>query len=361
MKDINRSRLALLLKMLILVSVSITIVNRLSTVGLANEIEGRKSNTVSSTPALQVVKKIKVGSQPTAITVSFDSQFVYVANWNSETISVIDAKRKTVVSTIYLGFHPSSVVVTSEQILYVADYDDGLVFVIEPSNYWLITVVSVGNSPVWLTLSPPYDANTWPYYFIYVANSGDGTVSVIDSNTNGILGSPIPVGGVPTELLASPSGKSVYLYGGYAPANDLVLIDVASQTFTHVGDPQIVENALSISPDGSTLYGIDLGSNSIVMLDCASEEVVGTIPGPKNFTLNTTAISPDGKFLYVAAANDLKNEGEMLVVDTSTNQFVGTPTRFSSGSTNAMAMAPHGNTLYTTNNGTVSVVAISGG
>jgi YVTN family beta-propeller protein len=356
MRDSNNLQLAFLAKMLTVTFLGISIGDRLSTPGFADGPADNRLNAVNSVPKNTLVGTIRVGSQPMGIVVSPDSRFVYVANWDSQTVSVISAEKMKVVSTIPGTDCPASVAVSTDgRALYVANYCDNAVSVVDTKYRQVVASVSVGNSPNWVAASP---VATNPR--IYVANSADGTVSVIDGATNQVSGNPIAVGGFPEELLFTPNGESVYLVSAYAPPNDLVLIDVASQTFTHVGDPQITEKGLSILPDGSTLYAIDLEANSIMIFDCASGQVVGKIPAPSYANLNATAMSPDGKFLYVSGADERKPQGLMLMVDTTKKQFVGKPTVFDKDYSLAIAMAPNGKRIYTANlvYGTVSVIAI---
>jgi YVTN family beta-propeller protein len=48
----------------------------------------------------------------------------------------------------------------------------------------------------------------------YITNSGDNTVSVIDTKTNTVIGSPIPVGELPWGVAVSPNGSRVYIANG---------------------------------------------------------------------------------------------------------------------------------------------------
>jgi YVTN family beta-propeller protein len=51
--------------------------------------------------------------------------------------------------------------------------------------------------------------------FLYVTNAGDDTVSVIDTATNTVVGSPIPVGSVPETLAVTPDGTKVYVTNNF--------------------------------------------------------------------------------------------------------------------------------------------------
>ena len=52
--------------------------------------------------------------------------------------------------------------------------------------------------------------------FLYVANDGDDTVSVIDTATNTVVGLPIPVG-VPPRVAVTPDGTKVYVTNSASP------------------------------------------------------------------------------------------------------------------------------------------------
>ncbi len=62
--------------------------------------------------------------------------------------------------------------------------------------------------------------------FAYVVNSGDGTVSVIDTATNTVVGTPIPVGREPYGVAVTPDGKHAYVAN--RGSNNVSVIDTAT-------------------------------------------------------------------------------------------------------------------------------------
>ena len=80
----------------------------------------------------------------------------------------------------------------------------------------------------------------------YVTNTGDGTVSVIDTTTNAVVGSPITVGTAPLGVAIPPDGTKAYVTNG--GANNVSVIDTAtglvSTTITVSSNPF----AISICP-----------------------------------------------------------------------------------------------------------------
>src|ERR1700724_283862 len=70
--------------------------------------------------------------------------------------------------------------------------------------------------------------------FVYVVNEGDGTVSVIDTATNTVAGTPIPVGDNPFVVTVAPDGKHAYVTN--LTSNSVSVIDTATNTL----DPTVI-------------------------------------------------------------------------------------------------------------------------
>ena len=66
-------------------------------------VAGRDSNTVQviEEKTLQIIKKIPVGREP--FSVHYDGRFIYVTNFGSDSVSVIDPGRLDVVAEVQLG------------------------------------------------------------------------------------------------------------------------------------------------------------------------------------------------------------------------------------------------------------------
>jgi YVTN family beta-propeller protein len=62
--------------------------------------------TVFDLATLMPVRSIETGYFPEGVAASADGRFVYVANWESNTLSVIDAEKLAVVAEIEVGDGP---------------------------------------------------------------------------------------------------------------------------------------------------------------------------------------------------------------------------------------------------------------
>ncbi|MDT5218118.1 MAG: hypothetical protein QOF15_223, partial [Mycobacterium sp.] len=73
-----------------------------------------------------------VGKDPIGVSLDPGSHTVYVANYGDNTMSVIDTSTRTVTATVPVGKHPGGVAVDpGTHTVYVPNYTDNTVSVIE--------------------------------------------------------------------------------------------------------------------------------------------------------------------------------------------------------------------------------------
>jgi YVTN family beta-propeller protein len=177
--------------------------------------------------------------------------------------------------------------------------------------------------------------------YVYTGNYSNGTVSVIDTATNLIVGAPIPLEKANdlASMAISPNGKTLYV-AEYSES--IAVID--TQTNQPVGSIPIEDstNTIAISPDGKTAYAT-LSGDAVAVIDTTSNQTVG-LPIPVGEEPYGVAFSPDGKTAYVT------NEGDdsVSVIDTATNQVVGLPIPVGEDPINVV-VSPDGKTAYVSN------------
>jgi YVTN family beta-propeller protein len=99
---------------------------------------------------------------------------------------VIATASNTVVATVTVGANPSGVAVTPDGTkVYVANRGSGTVSAIATATNAVVATIPVGGNPYGIAVTP--DGTN-----VYVTTGN--TVSVIDTATNNVVGSPIPVG-----------------------------------------------------------------------------------------------------------------------------------------------------------------------
>jgi YVTN family beta-propeller protein len=128
---------------------------------------------------------------------------VYLTNFHSVTVSVIDTATNNVTSTVDVGSAPRGVAVNPDGTkVYVANLYTGAVFVIDTATN-TVTDVGVGNGPYGVAVSP--DGTK-----VYVANEGSNNVSVIDTATNKVTAT-VNVGNGPVAFGQSIGIKQILI------------------------------------------------------------------------------------------------------------------------------------------------------
>src|SRR5208283_1932870 len=97
--------------------------------------------------------------------------------------------------------------------------------------------------------------------FAYITNLGSNSVSVIDTATNTVVGSQIPVGTNPSGVAITPNGAYVYITN--LGSNSVSVINTTTNTV--VGSQIPVGTApvgVAITPNGAYAYITNGGSNS---------------------------------------------------------------------------------------------------
>ena len=169
---------------------------------------GSSTVSVVDTATNKEITRFSVGSQPSGLAVSPDGTRVYALSRYSDSVTVISTATNTVIGSAKVGDSPRGVVVSPNgQQIYVTNYNSGTVSVMN----------TVGNTPVLLKTitvgtQPEGIAMTKDGSLVYVANGKD-TVSVIDTRTNTVIGSPIAIDS-PAESGAhaiAVSGSKIYV------------------------------------------------------------------------------------------------------------------------------------------------------
>lgn len=277
---------------------------------------------------LKVVGRVPAGKDPHEVAASADGKLAYVSNYGGsqsvlKTISVIDLAARRALAPIDLGplrgahgieFADGKVWFTAETNKVIARYDPAakqidwvmgtgqsrthmLVFTknlrkIFTSNVnsdtvsaiertpdgkdWTVTAIPVGKGPEGIDLSP--DGRE-----VWAANSGDGSVSVVEVSTKKVVQTLDAQTRHSNRLRFTPDGKLVLISD---PAGgELVVVEAASRKERkriHIGrNPQ----GIVVVPDSSRAYVALSRDNQVAVLDLKTLEVVGRI---------ATGNSPDG-------------------------------------------------------------------
>ncbi len=186
---------------------------------------------------LMVNTTVHVGPEPEFATFDPSNGFVYVPNWGSSNVSVLDGT--SIVATINVGSIPfSSLYDPANSLVYIVNEGSGTLTVI--SGVVATANITVGLDPQLAS----YDAAN---HLIYVSNTGSANVSVINGTTNTVVTS-IHVGTDPSRpLVVTPSGGGGG-GGGWLPAAS---VTPAATPQTYIFIPNTGSNNVSVI-NGST-------------------------------------------------------------------------------------------------------------
>lgn len=197
--------------------------------------------------------------------------------------------------------------------------------------------IPVGGFPVALAVSPAGSD-------VYVVNSADASVSMLDTET-GTVTATIAVGREPFGIALTPDGRLAYVAN--AGDDSVSVIDV---------NRWVVPATVGV---GKTPHGVAVGADERVYV---TNQSGGSLSVMERGTVTArialggaptgVAVSPDGRRAYVAD-ND---EDKLIVVDTGTLQVIST---IGVGKHPAqIAITPDGTQAYVTNSGGGSVSVI---
>jgi YVTN family beta-propeller protein len=315
--------------------------------------------------SLKLVATVEVGVFPGDAAVTPDGKYLYVTNYGSATVSVIDTSLNTVSTTITSILGPGNIVITKDGTTAFVLADSGI-FVISTATNQIIRTIPTPTSSSTVLVSTP------PSFYTDIAVTSDGTqlyASNFDGTTSIInvascqVEKTLTVGYNANVVASSPDGESAYVIANAAGGPFfLTKIDVASQTIVA---PQLAQfkhgmsGYLAFSPNSRTLYFPvflqDIWALNTVTGRREQEFVLSNqVAGNE---LGGVAVSPNGTFLYVA----LTEANKVATVNTQTGAQLGTIVVGS----NPTSVAIFGGRLYVVNttngnpniNGTVSVLS----
>jgi YVTN family beta-propeller protein len=268
--------------------------------------------------ATNTVRNVPVGNAPVGVAIEPGGARVYVANGEGNTVSVIDATSHTVVGTIAtagrgpLGMAVNPAGTRLAVALSGSDVRGNTVEVFDTSTRARVATATVGTGPFAVAYNPSGTR-------LYVANAVSNTISVLDTATYALIAT-IPVREGPAYLTVNASGTRLYVSQAGSAAgnvNLVTVIDLSSHTVLTTiaigGDPL----ATALNPSGTRLIVASNDTNSLSVVDTATNRVVSTISWPAPSSI---AFHADGSRFYVVNFD----AGELGVFDAASLQRLST-------------------------------------
>jgi YVTN family beta-propeller protein len=292
--------------------------------------------SVVDTSTNTTVAQIPIGGEPRSAAVDPSGTRVYIGHWwpYPGRIDVIDAHTNEMLGPIQIDggrntFGATGIAVRPDgRRLYVADYGTGAVYVVDTTTLTQVNVIPVGLWPHGLAFNPARAR-------AYVANWGDGAVSslsVIDTDTETVVKTiplrpsaahPIGTNGVAVDR----AGTRVYVSNFYD--DSVAVIDATTETVAavvHIGaDPASVniQNpvGIAVNPAGTRVYVANQQGGTVSVIDTSTNGIVATINDVGSWPTGV-GVTPSGDKVLVTAYHAALNSYSVAVIDASTNTVV---------------------------------------
>jgi YVTN family beta-propeller protein len=242
---------------------------------------------------------VTVGDGPIGVAISGNGRRLYVANYLSSTVSVVDIPTNfttpTTIATIQFpaDSQPDNVALSADgTMLYVARWHDWKVSVVDltSANYDIVQTIDVGEAPSAFAVSN--DGSR-----VYVANEfggGNGSITVLDSShprDNKVLATwPLPYQSFPQQIALSSNGRFLYVpREGQASSLIIDTDDGSIRANTRV---DVQPMAAALSPDSSLVY-VTHGNMVSVLNSGWNLPAMADIPlgGPTSWLINIAVVT----------------------------------------------------------------------
>lgn len=307
----------------------------------SNNVSGYSINATSGILAAIPGSPFSNVSSPSAIAVSSDGFFAYVANSSANNVTAFRVSTEGALllvpqtpanpNPVAVDAAPSALAISSDtKHLYVANNgtDTVTAFNIEAAGSLALIPQTAGNTnPTAVNGADPASiAIPQSGKFLYAVNSGSNDVTAFSIGATGLVSriapsgantNPISTGGtVPKDVAISPNGS--FLYVANSGSDNLTVFQIGTNGLLTLVTPTgantnpvstggTTPNALMISLDGRFLYAANGGGN-VSAFTIGGDGLLTLVPSaagnlnPVSAGTNPVALtmSPDGQFMYVA-------------------------------------------------------------
>jgi YVTN family beta-propeller protein len=328
---------------------------------------GYASNGNETRPTSDIQKTIVLGEagwdngSPSGIAINQKTNLIYVANRNSDTVTVVNASMNNVVEKISVGFAPSDVVVNpNTNFIYVTKINVGTVTLIDGSTNKVVDTLELDNSSQFYSEGGiAINEMTNEIYVLTNNYSEEGnyaSISIIDGLTNKLQQSfkvadlrwDYDVGDSARDIILNSKTNNVYVVLMFG---DLYVIDGSTKTESDkitIGYEK-TPHQVNVNEETNMAYVSNFNNQSISVIDGSTNELIKTVQvgiDPQGIAIDTATNT-----IYVVTYGQ-----EVAVVDGATHDVKGKipvgefPERAALNKNNGL--------LYVTNTGSNSISVI---
>ncbi len=220
------------------------------------------------------ISEIKVGNTPYGLGINTETKILYVALERADILAIVNSTTSQIIKEITLS-KPYDIAVNSKSnMVYVTSDKEGVVTVLDGSLNEIITTLDVLN-PCGIAVNE----NT---NMVYVTSESENKVYVFDGSKNNLIAS-IDVGSSPRGVVANSNTNMVYVTNQMTGTVSVIdgeknqVIDSIS-----VGE---TPRRIVVNPSTNLIYVSNQIPNTLSVIDGATNKVVDSIPVEQPFEL----------------------------------------------------------------------------
>ncbi|QNI35373.1 bifunctional YncE family protein/alkaline phosphatase family protein [Edaphobacter albus] len=196
----------------------------------------------------QIVTRIPVETTPYQTALTPDGKRLFVSNWSSESVSVIDTDTNKVIRSLHVGMNPNDMKISADGRLFVACSNDNTVYVIDTHKLQVLERLSTTLTPLAPEGSTP-DAlaidNARKLLYIANADNNSITVAHIENRAHSTVVGFIPTGWYPSALLLTNQDRTLYIGNTKGEEGHP---DPDGPHFGHESDKTLQKSSLEVLP-----------------------------------------------------------------------------------------------------------------
>jgi YVTN family beta-propeller protein len=251
---------------------------------------------------LKTVAQIPVGEGPHEIAVSDDGKLAFVANYGARTpgstISVIDLSAQKELRRVDLGAlrRPHGIVFAEGKVWFTAE-DNKLLARYDPAANQIDWIMGLGHNRTHMLVFSKDRSQ------LFTSNIQSDSITLMQrsSDPSGWSGTNISVGKGPEGGDLSPDGRE--FWAANSGDGSISIIDVAAKKVVQTLDVRTKRsNRLKFTPDGKLVLISDLTGDALVILETSSHKEIKRLNVGRQ--PEGILIPPDGANAYVAVAGE---------------------------------------------------------
>lgn len=255
--------------------------------------------TVLNPSGMKLIGKIPAGKGPCAMLILKDGSKGYIANFNSNDITVFDAKTNKKITYLRTTEHPHTIFeLPAKNKVLVSHQSSNGISVINTTDNSILELKEISTGIMYYVKNQDK---------IYMPQIFTPFIQVIEPETMHIV-KQIETGGRPMALAVTNDEKYAYL-ANY-DSTEIAKIDLASDRIILKIKDIPSPRGIRFSPDNTILAITNVRDNSVTIIDPASDKVTKTIFG---LSMPVDVVfTGDGNYLLVCN----QGNGSVTVIDT---------------------------------------------